>query len=113
MDDKTRKALEGSIEKWATIVAGAGADGGTSNCALCKMFYHINCFDCPVAKRSGREFCYGTPYQRWIKLQMQAGNLGLSLTADTKGQKQAARDMLQYLKELHPDYQYEEAYHGA
>ncbi len=77
----TRKALEASIKSWEKHVAAGGGDEDAAECALCARFREgKNCrpFECrrknengrvlevcPVAKASGKELCYGTPYWRW------------------------------------------------
>lgn len=66
MDAKTRKALEGSIEKWQKIVAGTGIDEGARNCPLCAMFYNLGCHGCPVRECSGRPFCFDTPHDAYV-----------------------------------------------
>lgn len=72
MDAYTLKALKGSIRKWEQIVEGTGIDKGPYNCPLCMKFnsvfvsaYQENCKGCPVAERSGRSACLGTPYEAW------------------------------------------------
>lgn len=69
MDDRTRVALEGSVEKWEKIVAGTGEDEGPSDCALCKTFLcqEGHCKGCPVALRTGMGGCEGSPYEEWDK----------------------------------------------
>ncbi len=68
MDERTRTALEGSIEKWELIVSGEGTDQGTLNCPLCELFWQWSqqsdkpCEGCPVSARTGLTCCRGTPY---------------------------------------------------
>lgn len=64
MDPKAAAALEGSIKKWRKIVAGTGVDEGERNCPLCIAFLHVNenCVGCPVAVRTGKPYCSGSPY---------------------------------------------------
>lgn len=67
MDQKTREALEGSIQKWKNIRDHGAADLGDLNCPLCKRFLHTrNCFGCPVATSTGAGGCYGTPFTAWL-----------------------------------------------
>ena len=69
MNEKTLKALKGSIRKWEGIVAGKGVDKGHGNCPLCKAFYNrrtaVYPWRCPVAKDTGRDCCSDTPYSDW------------------------------------------------
>jgi hypothetical protein len=96
MDDRTRRALEGSIRKWEAIVAGTGKDLGASNCPLCAEFYdavdvdeetgeEINCRGCPVRDRTEHDLCGGSPYERYAP-----------------GNREVAREMLDFLKSLRP-----------
>ena len=69
MDARTRKALEGSIAKWQSIVDGTGLDEGTENCPLCQLYYVRNsrsCGSCPVEADTEVDGCNGTPYEGWI-----------------------------------------------
>jgi len=57
-------ALELSIEKWQDIVDGTGENNGIHNCALCR-YYQLDqggCEECPVAIKTGQNYCQGTPY---------------------------------------------------
>ena len=62
MDRLTAFALELSIEKWQDIVDGKGEELGDDNCALCQVFGHLDCKDCPVSKKTGDIGCDSTPY---------------------------------------------------
>ncbi len=67
---QTAKALEGSIEKWAKIVARKGVDDGHLNCPLCTVFIGGNgCEGCPVADSKESWGCSNTPIDRWYKHQ--------------------------------------------
>jgi SAM-dependent methyltransferase len=67
MDADTLSALRHSITKWEMIIAGAGADDGGLNCALCRKFFdHPNfCEGCPVKTRTRLKGCSGSPYDDW------------------------------------------------
>ena len=70
MDEETRVALEGSIEKWRKIAAGDGADEGESNCPLCELFIeNFDCAGCPVAEETGQGGCRKTPFIEWVNHQ--------------------------------------------
>lgn len=63
MTARTLKALRGSIRKWQKIVAGTGKDQGPDNCPLCELFWNNKkCDGCPVAAKTGRGLCAGSPY---------------------------------------------------
>lgn len=67
MNAKTLKALRGSIAKWRAIVDGTGTDEGPDNCPLCLIFRYDECIDCPVAMKTGKDSCEGSPYvDLWI-----------------------------------------------
>ena len=72
MDARTLTALKGSIAKWEAIVAGTGKDLGTENCPLCEEFYQKplarTCSGCPVAVKTGAQFCDDTPYVKYHRL---------------------------------------------
>lgn len=66
MNRKTEIALRQSITKWKQIVAGKLAERGTKTCPLCQMFNTgDSCDGCPVAERTGFNFCGDTPYWEW------------------------------------------------
>jgi hypothetical protein len=68
MNQKVRKALEGSIKKWEKIVNGTGVDRGVENCPLCKIFYDTSsCVGCPVYEKTGAKDCLRTPYTAWMQ----------------------------------------------
>ena len=65
MDDRTLTALRQSIEKWErNAVAETPADFTTSpnSCPLCQRFWKRYCVGCPVAGRTGKVGCAGSPY---------------------------------------------------
>lgn len=65
MDAKTLTALRQSIEKWErNAVAETPEDftTGRSACALCGLFWGGGCEGCPVREATGRQSCYGSPY---------------------------------------------------
>jgi len=69
MPPKTLRALRGAIAKWKGIVAGTQGDKGTRNCSLCKQFYRnddrLGCRGCPVRAATQRDYCLGSPHERW------------------------------------------------
>lgn len=97
MDDRTKAALEGSIAKWAAIVAGTGEDRSSSNCPLCKCFIEengpddvpeenqVNCYGCPVSERTVLSGCGETPYEDWASHYFSAH--GIRVSGDLPGVK--------------------------
>ena len=67
MNQKTLKALKGSIVKWENIVNGTGVDESGYNCPLCKLF--PKCYKCPVFEYSQPDDCNNTPYGEWLAHQ--------------------------------------------
>ncbi len=65
MDDRTKKALVGSIEKWRKIAHDGGEDLGNRNCPLCGEFAQRMCRGCPVYEIKSKQGCVGTPYSSW------------------------------------------------
>ena len=67
MDERTRAALEASIQHWRENLAAETpeeADTSYPSCALCGEFRRLSgCDGCPVKTHSGRDFCGGTPYR--------------------------------------------------
>lgn len=100
MDKRTLKALQGSIKKWESIVAGVGKDLGGNNCALCIAF--PSCDNCPVIDIGGGTFaCDNTPYDDWAKsIEFKSGGM-----ATTDQQVRAAQAELDFLKSLLPEGQ--------
>jgi hypothetical protein len=65
LDEITKEALKGSIEKWKKIESGLGIDQGQDNCPLCQLFCkRFGCDKCPVNLKS-HHACGGTPYFKW------------------------------------------------
>jgi hypothetical protein len=96
MDKHTLRALQGSIEKWEAIVAGAGKDEGMENCPLCQRFCSDDlsvsdgaCGGCPVMEKTGKRLCWDTPYGEY------------SIGA-TRGTVEAAQAELDFLRSLLP-----------
>lgn len=114
MKKKTRRALEGAIDKWEDIVAGKEIDEGTHNCPLCKLFLkNDDCTKCPVVLATGKENCIGTPYVRFndyilpVIHNQDSSHRIVSSGYDFSGrigkrQLKVAKDMLQFLKSLRP-----------
>ena len=103
MNKEALEALRGSIEKWEHIVAGDGADRGSSNCSLCQIFFDRDdgkpeCFGCPVMVASGQPLCKNTPYDGWM-LSQEGSHTGRAVTLR---QIAAAKNELKFLKSLLP-----------
>lgn len=65
MDDKTIKALHGSVRKWIKIATWKGEDNGIDDCPLCEKFYDDECKACPVSMKTGKSSCVASPYTNW------------------------------------------------
>jgi hypothetical protein len=75
MHPDTLEALNGSIAKWAGIVAGTDVDLGACNCPLCQKFHSsmiasgrsllVRCDGCPVLAATGQHGCRGSPYEQY------------------------------------------------
>ena len=100
MDVETKRALEMSIKHWRKNVrlAKEGKEFGyhTNECALCKMFYNENtemCVGCPVAARTGRRLCEGSP---WSEVSSKVN----SIWCEQKDIVWAVEKMLEFLISL-------------
>ena len=74
MNWETEVALNRSIhDKWANIVIGKAYDSGTHGCALCELFVNRTgtCTGCPVKAKTKKNYCRGTPYDRWLRAQKE------------------------------------------
>ena len=98
MTPRTRKALELSIKHWERIVTGEDTSVSAISCALCQLFNPVensrakdNCRGCPVAQRTGRGWCDGSPYRTVVKL-----------TPGTIAFRRAAMKELRFLESLRP-----------
>lgn len=98
MKQADKAAIEGSIEKWKAIVSGEKPDRGVTDCPLCKIYLEPSCDGCPIKIDSEYGGCVGTPYTRWNELFIHTNKSGYWAT--TKQQKEAAKDMLEYLMAL-------------
>jgi hypothetical protein len=105
MDEDTRRALEGSIQKWQAIVAGTGADKGGTNCPLCQKFAmetHKDCEGCPVALRTGLPGCQNSPYDEWSDHQYDAHDDELETRVHCPECRRLAQAELDFLISLRP-----------
>ena len=114
MDERTLKALRGSIRKWQRIAKGQIRDKGPQNCPLCKLFNNNDiegedcvgwgvvikastkdCVGCPVMAATGLRYCMGTPYEEFFDYN------GGSLVRTPEARK-AAEAELEFLRSLLP-----------
>lgn len=103
MDEKTLKALQGSIEKWRRIVEERGVDKGTKNCPLCQLFYKDICTGCPVSEHTGYAWCEDTPYPEWTGItSLTILGSGSVRQVHSPEQLQVAQNELDFLKSLLP-----------
>ncbi len=104
MDERTRTALEGSIEKWELIVSGEGTDQGTLNCPLCELFWQWSqqsdkpCDGCPVSAKTQQTCCRGTPYMLYREALSAHGERSLQAV----GLAKAEVKFLQSLRPVEP-----------
>ena len=65
MNKKTLEALKASIQHWRENEAAETVDFVSvwaAECALCSLFMHAACNGCPVAKKTGKKDCFGSPW---------------------------------------------------
>ena len=78
-EPETLEALCASIEhwheNWEHVSNGDAwqADIYDHACALCGLFYSLNCVGCPVRDETGMAFCGGTPWQE-VELEHETSN---------------------------------------
>ena len=59
------KAFRESKEHWRRLKDGdsyAGESIGSEYCALCSLYMHADCMDCPIQKYTGEPYCKDTPH---------------------------------------------------
>ena len=96
MSPETLTALQASIKHWeknSQIESIDDAKCGTSHCALCQRFYHKGCYGCPIAAKTGRDSCDGTPYVKANTAYNQE---------DLVAFKKAAQAEIEFLRSLLP-----------
>lgn len=67
MDGITANALEESIQHWERLSTHTNSeyeDISSDHCALCSLFLDKGCNGCPVAQRTGRRGCKGSPWEK-------------------------------------------------
>jgi hypothetical protein len=103
MPARTLAALKASIAKWRRYALGTARSVilGQEYCPLCRLFNtdkiprNERCFGCPVAAKTDRFFCRGTPFRSALKAHERFG-------PDSEKFKSAAREELEFLKSLLP-----------
>ncbi len=107
MDERTRKALEGSIEKWKAIERGDGQDLGVLNCPLCHLFCDDACRGCPVRVETGHTDCIGSPYGAFSAALLDVGHYATRIDDapldEAPHLKRLARDEREFLESLLPE----------
>jgi len=96
MDSVTKKALQGSIEKWEKVVSGeisAREATNSINCPLCRLFSKglALCISCPVWEDTCLSECKGTPFVEFSRAWLD-GSTNLTKLAQAE---------LDYLKNLY------------
>ena len=104
MDDRTLKALRGSIKKWEGVAAGTEVDKASTNCPLCTEFVKHQCNGCPVKENTGQSDCMGTPYVSFNKSSDRTGKSWSPEGAQAGGPESRAAALAEsnYLKALLP-----------
>ena len=103
MTTKTLKALNGTIKKWEKIVAGTGADEGSTNCPLCKFFVDLPfCYGCPIADFTKESGCFNTPWSKWLSHQYNRHDAKTELRVHCPTCRELAEEELRFLKSLLP-----------
>lgn len=112
MNKKTQEALKASIQHWKENEAAESSDEASvwgDDCALCGLFVqpHDSCKGCPVAKRTGKEQCDGSPWGaardefkkwRWVYLvDLQDTPRALQARAAFRTAARAEREFLESL----------------
>ena len=97
MDAKTSNMLEDSIKAWEKIVIGEKPVHDSDGCPLCRKFLRnhngmFRCDGCPVKKRTGKDWCQGSPYYN--------RHIRIGIYADTPERKAAALEELKFLMSL-------------
>ena len=103
MNQKTLKALKGSIKKWEKIVAGTGIDTGEDNCPLCQLFHDgFSCLGCSIHELTGRDRCMGTPQQKWVAHHFGVHSKYSNVKIECKICERHAKAEVKFLKSLLP-----------
>ncbi len=105
--EKVLEAIDGSIEKWNSIVHAEGEDEGRHNCPLCKIFFDSDeCDECPIRKDTDKKSCRDTPYdvfeKHWNDVHRSYTTINRTIVCETCSG--LARDELEYLKGLREKY---------
>jgi len=97
MKKATLTALKASIKHWEENAEIADLDEAKisiGDCALCGQFFYFGgCGGCPVAERTGKNRCQGTPYSRAVNAEK---------TNDLPAFIKAAKAEIAFLKSLLP-----------
>ena len=60
------QALKDSIKHWENLRDGKTPNIGPNHCALCLLFNHGGCLECPIYHKTKRTTCYRTPYYKYV-----------------------------------------------
>lgn len=103
MENPILTALQESIQKWTLIAKGELPDMGAENCALCDLFFQMNCRGCPVYKRTGKSGCLDTPYGEWFDAAQRGHyEMDVGYIADTPQLVELALAERDFLRSLVP-----------
>ena len=98
MNERTLKALEGSVRHWDMICMGLEVSKGDENCPLCMEFYIEgdecnSCDGCPAGR-----FCEETPYDGILRSRSKGKYIG-----ELKELIRPAEQELEFLFNLLPE----------
>lgn len=115
MNKKTLTALKASIQHWRENEAAESSDDVSvwgDYCALCGLFVRPTdcCKGCPVAKRTGKENCDGSPwaaardeFKKWRWAYLADGQDTPRVTQARDAFRAAARAEREFLESLLPE----------
>lgn len=96
MSTTVQEALEASIRHWERVVFDPlGEPIGSGYCKLCCLYNNgmdDDCYECPVFAHTGRAYCKGTPYIKYINIELRDSNI--------EQLRKLANDELQFLISL-------------
>lgn len=115
MNKKTLTALKASIQHWRENEAAESSDDASvwgDYCTLCTLFVVKNgsCNECPVAKRTGKAQCDGSPwaaardeFKKWRWAYLVDGQDSPRATEARDAFRAAARAEREFLESLLPE----------
>lgn len=111
MNPETLKALQESIAHWDRLASGKRKHNecvSVGDCALCERFntpvksIELKCAGCPVFEKTGKQFCYDTPFTHAEAISDEMDPEDPNNPMDSEEFQEAAEDELEFLKSLLP-----------